>query len=233
MGCLDLSNLFVSMTKDILSIRNMFRKNFLEFTRKAFYLIPNLHKPRILDIGCGSGIPTIELALLSNGYVIAIDINQSRLEELSNAVSKLNLVSRIEIVRASMEHLSFSDESFDIIWTEGAIITITFKKRLQEWRHLLKPSGYLVIHDEINGAAEKQETISICGYKLIDEFIIPPEVWWCRYYSLLENHLEVLGEKYGEICIVHPAFKETQEEIDAFKENPRGSAFLIMQKSTA
>jgi ubiquinone/menaquinone biosynthesis C-methylase UbiE len=221
------------MTEDILSISNRFRKNFLEFTGKAFYLIPNLHKPRILDIGCGSGIPSLELAQMSNGYVVAVDTNQFQLEKLSKTISKLHLKSRIEIVRASMQHLSFSDESFDIIWTEGAIFAIAFKKGLQEWCYLIKPSGYLVIHDEINEAVEKREIITICGYKLIDKFIIPPEVWWCRYYSPLENHLNEFRGKYGDDCKAHHIFKETREEIDEFKENPKGSVFLIMQKGAA
>ncbi|NVM05200.1 MAG: SAM-dependent methyltransferase, partial [Candidatus Helarchaeota archaeon] len=36
-----------------------------EFTRKAFLMLKNLpQEPKILDIGCGSGMQTIEIAKL-------------------------------------------------------------------------------------------------------------------------------------------------------------------------
>ena len=39
------------------------------YTRKAFRLLPKLAKPRILDIGCGTGIPALELARLREGEI--------------------------------------------------------------------------------------------------------------------------------------------------------------------
>jgi ubiquinone/menaquinone biosynthesis C-methylase UbiE len=43
-------------------------------TRRAFNTIPILAKrPLILDIGCGHGVHTIELAKISKGTVIALD----------------------------------------------------------------------------------------------------------------------------------------------------------------
>ena len=50
------------------------RLTFLKYTKKAFEMLPQINKPRILDIGCGSGVPTLELARLSNGEIIGIDI---------------------------------------------------------------------------------------------------------------------------------------------------------------
>ena len=64
------------------------RKTFLKYTRKAFETLPKLDKPRILDIGCGSGIPTLELARLTNGEIIGIDIDLSALDELDEKALK-------------------------------------------------------------------------------------------------------------------------------------------------
>ena len=47
--------------------KDKIRKRFLKYTRKAFRMLPQIDKPRILDIGCGSGIPTLELARLGQG----------------------------------------------------------------------------------------------------------------------------------------------------------------------
>ena len=45
-------------------------------------MLPELAKPRILDMGCGSGIPTLELARLSRGEAIGIDIDQPALDTI-------------------------------------------------------------------------------------------------------------------------------------------------------
>jgi 2-polyprenyl-3-methyl-5-hydroxy-6-metoxy-1,4-benzoquinol methylase len=48
------------MREDVFSDidRDSLRTNLNEYTRKAFQLIPRMEKPRILDVGCGSGVPT-------------------------------------------------------------------------------------------------------------------------------------------------------------------------------
>jgi len=51
------------------------RERLLKYTRRAFRMLPKLDKPCILDIGCGSGVPTVGLARLSGGEVIGIDID--------------------------------------------------------------------------------------------------------------------------------------------------------------
>lgn len=50
-------------------------------TDRAFKALKNLPpKPRILDIGCGPGMQTIELAKLSCGQIEALDSHQPFLE---------------------------------------------------------------------------------------------------------------------------------------------------------
>ena len=51
-----------------LSIRDSVRTNLLEFTKTAFKMLPPMENPSILDIGCGTGIQSIELAQLCNGH---------------------------------------------------------------------------------------------------------------------------------------------------------------------
>ena len=68
-----------------------FRQKFIMYTRKAFQMLPALETPRILDIGCGSGLPTLELAKLSNGEVIGIDIDQAQLDKLNRKIEEEGL----------------------------------------------------------------------------------------------------------------------------------------------
>jgi len=47
------------------------RGAFLEYTREAYLSIPPIVEPRIVDVGCGTGQPTLELARLSSGEIVA------------------------------------------------------------------------------------------------------------------------------------------------------------------
>ena len=51
---------------------------------------------KILDIGCGNGTPTLELARLSGGEVIGVDIDQSALDEFAGKIQAAGLGDRVK-----------------------------------------------------------------------------------------------------------------------------------------
>jgi len=222
-------------TKDLRVEINLdyFRERFIKYTRKAFQMLPKLEEPRILDVGCGSGLSTIELAKLSDGEVIAIDIDPSKLDKLNRKIEEEDLSSRVKTVKCSLFEIDFPDESFDIIWAEGSIWIIGFEKGLKEWRRLLKPNGFLVVHDEIKTVSNKLKKIPSCGYKLINHFSLPEDAHWTEYYRPLEIRIKELYTKYKDNSEALKIFKKYQNEIDMVKRKPKehSSAFYIMQKS--
>jgi ubiquinone/menaquinone biosynthesis C-methylase UbiE len=212
--------------------RDRFRKRLLKYTRKAFKLLPEMDKPHILDVGCGSGVPTIELARLSKGTVVGIDIDQSLLNKLNRKIEREGLSNRVEARKGSMFELDFPDESFEIIWAEGAVQAIGFEEGLEEWRRFLKPNGFLVVHDEIRTVSSSLEKTSTLGYKLIDHFSLPKDAWWVEYYRPLENLVKELYEEYKDNCEALRTLEKVQNEIDMVKGSSEEciSAFYIMQK---
>ena len=128
------------MSEKVLSEINLdfFRKAFLKYTRKAFQMLPKLDKPSILDIGCGSGVQTIELAKLSNGKIIGIDINKSLLDEFNRKIQKEGFSNRIKTINCSLFDINFPKENFDIIWSEGSIRIMGFRKSLTFLNQFLK-----------------------------------------------------------------------------------------------
>ncbi|MFQ5820841.1 MAG: class I SAM-dependent methyltransferase [Candidatus Heimdallarchaeota archaeon] len=222
------------MSKDIAIEINTdhFRENFNKYTKKAFQMLPELEKPRILDIGCGSGVPTIELAKLSNGEIIGIDIDQSFLDQLNRKIEEKGLSNRMKTIKCSLYEIDFPDESFDIIWAEGSIHIIGFEKGLREWSRLLKTNGYLVVHDEVKNISDKLKKIPHCGYKLINYFTLPEDAWWIDYYRPLEIRIKELRIKYKNDPEALKIFKKHQNEIEMVKKNPKdfGSVYYIIQK---
>jgi ubiquinone/menaquinone biosynthesis C-methylase UbiE len=212
--------------------RDSSRERLLKYTRKAFKLLPKLDRPRILDVGCGSGVPTIELAKLSKGTVVGIDVDQSLLDELNRKIEREDLSNRVETRKCSMLKLGFPDESFEIIWVEAAIRVIGFEEGLREWRRLLKPNGFLVIHEETRTVSNKLEKIPSLGYKLMNYYPLPKDAHWIEYYRPLEKRIKKLYEKYQNDLEAFRMLEEVQREINMVKGNPEEycSAFYIMQE---
>jgi ubiquinone/menaquinone biosynthesis C-methylase UbiE len=225
-----------------------------ESTKKAYATLKGLpEKPRILDIGCGPGMQTATLAKLSSGEIVAVDNHQPFLEELKNAVKKEGVADQVTVVNGDMNKLDYEDESFDIVWCEGAIFIIGFEKGLREWKKLLTHNGYLVISEMVllqpNPPEEAKkylmeayppiktvngnlEAIRKAGYKVISHFALPKEGWWTHYYTPIEAKLPAMKQKYkgDKEALAYLAAEEL--EMDMFRKysDYYGYVFFIMQK---
>jgi len=208
------------------------RKRLLKYTRKAFRMLPKLDSPRILDVGCGSGVPTMELARLSNGEITGLDIDQSALDILAEKIIRAGLSDRVKTMKRSVLNMEFPEESFDIIWSEGSIFTVGFEKGLREWKRLLKPGGYMVVHDETGNITEKLEQISAYGYELLGHFALSIDIWRDEYFAPLEKLVRETQDKHGDNPKVLESLNDARQELDMFNRNPErnSSVCFVMQK---
>jgi ubiquinone/menaquinone biosynthesis C-methylase UbiE len=208
------------------------RENLNKYTRKAYNILPRIKNPHILDIGCGTGVPTIALAELSQGKVIGIDIDKLSLDLLKKKLMETEFDNQIDIIKGSMVTMDFPEKSFDIIWSEGSIFVIGFETGLKKWGRLLKPNGFLVIHDEMKDKDHKLELISKCGYMLIDQFDLSIDLWWREYFTPLEQLIHAFRNMYPDDADLDKVLNEDQIEIDSCKVNPTrvSSFYVILQK---
>ena len=108
-------------------------------TRRAFNTIPkHPEQPLILDIGCGPGVQSTELARLSKGRIIALDNHQTFLDKLIEIAKEESLLDHIVPKNRSMLDMNFEENTFDIIWSEGALYFMGFQNGLRRCHQLLK-----------------------------------------------------------------------------------------------
>ena len=224
-----------------------------ESTRKAYLMLCDLpENPRILDVGCGPGMQTIELAKLSNGTIEALDNYQPYLEQLMNKAKEENVAEKIRTINGNMFALNYADNSFDVIWSEGAIYIIGFEKGLREWKHLLTAKGYIAVSEvswlkpnppeELRAYWEKnypairtiQENLEIVkkvGYRIISYFVLPEKNWWENYYKPIEAKLPSLRSKHADDHEALNFLAIEQLEIDMFRKYSEyySYVFYIMQ----
>jgi SAM-dependent methyltransferase len=228
-----------------------------ESTQRAFRALKNLPaNPRILDIGCGPGMQTIELAKLSGAQIEAVDNHQAFLDELNLSAKKEGLADKIHAYKGDMFNLKYEKESFDLIWCEGAIFVIGFERGLKQWRPLLKNKGYLVLselswfredlpseleaymkemyaglEEGVNSIEENKETARKTGYQVLDSFSLPKKDW-LDYYTPIAAKLPSLKAKHKDEPEALQYFAGEEKEIEMYQKysDYYGYAFYILQK---
>jgi ubiquinone/menaquinone biosynthesis C-methylase UbiE len=212
--------------------RDKLRENLLKYTRKTYNLIPEIKNPNILDVGCGTGVPTIELAKISNGHVTGIDIDEKLLNILRRRIKEIGLNNKISVLNKSINMMDFQYESFDIIWSEGAVFVIGFENSIKNWRKILKPNGFLVLHDDIKDKSKKLGLIEKYGYKLVVEYDLSFEIWWNEYYSKLEKFVEKYKDKFPEDSQLRKEIESDRNQVNMCKSTPEvvSSFYAILKK---
>jgi ubiquinone/menaquinone biosynthesis C-methylase UbiE len=209
------------------------RRDFLKYTKKAFRTLPHLDKPRILDVGCGSGTPTIELANASHGEIIGIDIDPAPLKKLNQKIADQGLAPRVKAINTSLLSLDFPEESFDLIWAEGVLGHIGYQKSLKASHRLLKPAGFLVNHDAVSQfdpLAKESAKLARYGFTLYRTFPLPEGAWWIEFYAPLERWMNQLEGPPDAAS--RALFEQYRREIAMVKKNPTAfdCAFYVLQK---
>lgn len=223
-------------------------------TRKAYMLIQDKlsDKPEILDIGCGKGVQTLELARLSKGDITAIDTHPYFLDCLRSDSVRLKLDGNIQVQNADMHALPFPEESFDLIWAEGSVFIMGIKSGLLNWKPFLKPGGFLVLTDlvwlkdkrteELTNYWENEglnmlsikevlEHADQIGFNEISHFTLPIEAWTNEYFDYQTAIIKQLRIKYGQNEAAEDVYTSLEKEMNIVLKyaGTHGYEFFIFQ----
>jgi len=225
-----------------------------ESTERALRMLPRLGpNRRILDIGCGSGAQTIDLARASGARIVAVDNHPAFVSRLEERAATLGFSNRITARVGDMHELDFPDGSFDVVWSEGAIFIIGFTKGLASWRRLLAPGGYLVVSElcwfvpdpppamreifmddceEPDDVDARREAIAAAGYRLLGDFVLPAAGWWENYYVPLGASLDRFCKKHAANPEALDVASRSRHEIDLYQKHAAtfGYVFFVMQR---
>ena len=229
----------------------------LEHTRRAYSTLAEPHKPNILDIGCGAGDPTLELAKLSDGYVVGLDTDSSLLTQLAAKAERTGLSDRVRAVRGSLFNLPFANGSFDILWSEGSIHFIGFEEGLDTWSRLVKLGGFLVVHEATSPGTRPPEEMRAFwrttyggwepptasqylaalpdrGFAAVAHFEVPASVWWADYFGPLADRIRHLRQEHADDQEALAVLEQERRTVDLFKRFPdwSSSAFYVMQRTS-
>ena len=190
-----------------------------DVTRRAMVLagLDGSRPLEIADIGCGTGAASLELARMLDARITAVDFLPSFLDVLRQRAQAQGL-GRIITLEASMDALPFTDASFDVIWSEGAVYNMGFEAGIAAWKRFLKPGGKLVLSEitwttaarpqtitdywtaqypEIDTASAKLAVLERHGYRPEGYFLLPFCCWQEHYYGPLRERFPAFLDRHG------------------------------------
>jgi len=225
-----------------------------ELTRKAFRMMRGIpSSPKILDVGCGPGMQTVELLRLSGGTVVAVDLLPQMIARVQAEAENAGVSDRLVTLEQDMREMAFPYSSFDIIWSEGAIYLLGFETGLETFKRFVKPGGYVAVSEvvwlkpnppsevvefwteypEIDFLDAKLRVVERVGFELVDHFVFPPTAWTEHYYDPMESRIaekagEWEGDPDGEAVL-----KEARNEISVFQRfsDFYSYAFFVMRNT--
>ena len=114
------------------------------YRHKLYHKVNLKTKKNILDIGCGTGAVTLDLAQSTKGQVIGIDIDSEKLKEAKKVLSNF---SNIRLMKANVLDLPFEDEHFDLVVFNIVLMHIDSKsqdKAMSEMVRVTKKGGFIL-----------------------------------------------------------------------------------------
>jgi len=208
-------------------IRDKCREGLLKYLAEAFSFVEELEEPGILDIGCGSGVPSLWLAGNLSGYITAVDPDNNALNGLREKIRLKKLENRVTVLNASFPEFNPGREVFDIILAEGFLNIVGFFRGFQGLIDMLRHGGYFVIHDEFAEDDKKRDFRNNNHCNLIGSVFLDEKIWWNDYYRQLEAEISKIRSDE-----TRKLFMSDMKEIDFYRSDPASfkSIYYVVKK---
>jgi len=164
-------------------------RRFLQNPQKILkpYILPGM---TVLDVGCGPGFFSIEIAklLVGSGKVIAADLQDGMLNKISQKIKGTELEQRITLHKCNADKVGVSEKA-DFILAFYMVHEVPDQgKFFEELKSLLKPGGGILIiepkfHVSKKSFGEMIIRLKIIGFKIFSG----PKVFISRSV-LIENN---------------------------------------------
>jgi ubiquinone/menaquinone biosynthesis C-methylase UbiE len=99
----------------------------------------------VLEVGCGTGALTFDCGLaervLPGGHLTAIDVSSGMLDQARRKYMSLGSPQHVELTQASVEHLPYADETFDVCLASAVLHFTDGARSVREMTRVVRQHG--------------------------------------------------------------------------------------------
>ncbi|WP_370365287.1 class I SAM-dependent methyltransferase [Catenulispora sp. GP43] len=97
---------------------------------------------RVLDAGCGLGLPALDVAEATGAHVTGVTVSQAEVDAATKRAAEARMQERVGYRRADFMALPFPDASFDaVLAMESLVHAPDLGRALREFHRVLRPGG--------------------------------------------------------------------------------------------
>ncbi|MDO5597598.1 MAG: class I SAM-dependent methyltransferase [Acidaminococcus sp.] len=112
--------------------------------------VPFTAETRVLEVACGTGATSMDMARRYGCRIEAVDLDADALAVAAARARAAGLENLITFRQANALALPFADQSFDVLINEGMLTVLPPAGKVQcvqEYLRVLKPGGFLLTQD--------------------------------------------------------------------------------------
>lgn len=199
---------------------------------------------KVLDLGCGKGAVSINIAQKYGVNVVGIDLMEAFIQEARNYASKFEIADLCRFEVGNIKDIVKTEREFDLV-VFGAVGQIfeSYQKTLSALYFPIKKGGYLIIDDGYIDDDSDYKNDNYINHevllRIIDEskFMLVEEkiekniqATNERYFELIKKRADELKIKYPEKTEIFNDYVKSQERENEVLENKIKCVVLVLKK---
>lgn len=125
---------------------------------------------RLLDVGCGTGRPAVQIARTTGAHVTGITVSTSQVELATDYAREQGMSEQVRFERISAMEMPFADASFDRAMAFESIFHMDRARVFEQMARVVRPGGRVVIADGVlySPMTDEQREIVYRGFEVTE-----------------------------------------------------------------
>lgn len=102
---------------------------------------------RILDVGCGTGTPTVQLARTADVEVVGVTVSRDQVRRATEYAEREGVADRVTFLHADAMNLPMESDSFDAAFALESILHMDRVRALRSVGRVVRPGGRIAVTD--------------------------------------------------------------------------------------
>ncbi|NJN67786.1 MAG: methyltransferase domain-containing protein [Chloroflexaceae bacterium] len=125
---------------------------------------------RLLDVGCGTGRPAVQIARKTGAHVTGITVSRSQVELATDYARTSGMGDRVHFERISAMEMPYADATFDAAMAFESIFHMDRARVCEQMVRVVRPGGRVVIADGVlySPMTDEQREIIYRGFEVTE-----------------------------------------------------------------